>query len=935
MKTNTLLLTCFTLALCAGLSDNRAAAQIIANDDAAAYTSWPSSTNTGFGFGPWVMYNTGGAGGTTGFAGTYLGNGGVVASTNGNYWGSYANSAATAAAEEFRAFSNSLPVNATFKVRWHNTGIGFGTGNVGGFNLRNGDNTNLQTSVSFLNDGSLFSIYYIGGDGDNYAVYDGNGVNPIPISFNTGNSGGLTVEVTLLPNSQYNLLVENAAGTTVLWSTNNQPLAGGGTIDSVALFDFDASGDQNFNDTEIFYLAPQVQNLTPANGTIYAPYDSQLSFAVTSAASTISSNNIQLILNGAAQTGAAWTVTGSGTSSNQVTLNGPLQANLVYNGMIIATDAAGNSSTNTFSFNTWLTEPYNIYVEAADYNYQGGQFVDNFSNPEPNQNYGAFDLLGTQGTDYSVTTEAGEANAYRSGDLPGTEPATDVDHDNFAANGFTAYDLDYNENGNWEDYTRELSNNVTYAVYARMATFGNGATMEFSRMTTPEVSTANQPDAILGTFVAPDLGGTQNWGFVPLTDFSSNPVLINSGGTNTFRITDIGVSGTYNLGYLLFVAVTNNATLRPYISAGFPYPGAAGVNPENPVSFTIANRQTSVNPASIEFFINSNNVTSSLTFSNNAAGTVVSYLPTATNLFPAGNNTATLIFSDGSVLQTDSWQFSVETLPVLPVSWALPLNGNYSRGFSELIAKGDDSSTNIDFPPSVARALAQLAGTLTNSSTGVPYANEALNGGLNIETNTVNYAIDPNFNGLFSPTNPFPAIVPGETNDVAMAADMYVLLSPGVYNFDVYSDDGFEFNALGMSSSTNLVLGAANYGRAPAGTEFSFIVQTNGLYLMQLIYFKAQFNGGGVELYSINETNGAQVLLNDPQTAGSVPVYYSVAPTTLSINRSGTLTWTVPTYSLQSARVVTGPYTTISGAANPYGSAATGTQQYFRLKRTQ
>ena len=58
-------------------------------------------------------------------------------------------------------------------------------------------------------------------------------------------------------------------------------------------------------------------------------------------------------------------------------------------------------------------------------------------------------------------------------------------------------------------------------------------------------------------------------------------------------------------------------------------------------------------------------------------------------------------------------------------------------------------------------------------------------------------------------------------------------------------------------------MGIANYGRAAAGTEFSLIVQTNGLYPMQLIYFKAQLGGGGVELYSINETNGEQALLND------------------------------------------------------------------------
>jgi hypothetical protein len=166
---------------------------------------------------------------------------------------------------------------------------------------------------------------------------------------------------------------------------------------------------------------------------------------------------------------------------------------------------------------------------------------------------------------------------------------------------------------------------------------------------------------------------------------------------------------------------------------------------------------------------------------------------------------------------------------------------------------------------------------------------------------------------------------------------MYVYLSPGAYNFDVYSDDGFEFTAGATPASTNLVLGIANYGRAATGTEFSFIVQTNGLYPMQLIYFKAQLGGGGVELYSISQT-GSQALLNDPQAVGALPVYYLVPLPTLSVSRSGNqlvMTWTNPNYSLQSAPAVTGPYSTISSSASPYRYNITGTQEYFRLIKTQ
>lgn len=932
MKTHTLIISCIA-SLFVGLGMNHASAQIFASDNAGSYSSWGNGSTGGTGFQPWNLYATGNIGGSSGYGGEFLGNGDAIASPGGNYWGMYANQATTAASEAFRGFSNSLPVNATFVIQWHNTGIGNSSGNLGGFSLRNGNNTNLQTSATVVaNDGSLFAFYYIGGGGDNYSVFDGNGANPLPLNFASGNNG-LTVQVTLLPNNMYNLVVENGSGTSVLWSTNNQPLFGSGTIDSVGMFAFDTAGNQNFNGLQIQNLAPQLVNLAPVSGSPYVPTPTNVSFAVVSAASTIQSSGIQLTLNGVVQ---SLTDIGSGTSSNSIVDNTLLQSNVLYNGTIIATDQAGNSSTNNFTFNTWLTAPNNIYIESGDYNYNGGQYFNNFTVSQPNQNYGQFDLLGTNGIDYFIYQPVESTNYYRPPDWPALETNTDVDHDGFAANGFQAYDLCFNRNGQWEDYTRVLSNNVTYAVYARMSGFGGNTTMALARMATPQVSSSNQPDATLGTFVCPQTGGAQNYTLVPLTDFNSNPVLVNYGGTNTFRITDLGSDGSYNLGYIVLVATTNAPTLRPYISGGFPYPSLGGVSPSQGISFNIANRTTSVNPGSIQLYLNGTNVSSSITLSNNAAGTVVGYQLSGSSFLPAGTNSVTTIFSDGSVSLTNSWQFTVETLPILPTAWALPLTGSYARGISEQIAKADDSSASVDFPPSIARAVAQLAGTLTNSTTQVPYANTALNGGVYTETADINYALVPSFNGFFSPTNPFPDVVPGESNDVALAANMYVYLTPGVYNFDVYSDDGFEFTAGPTPTSTNMILGIDNGGRPPSGTEFSFIVTTTGLYPMQMIYFKAQTGGGGVELYSINSATGANILLNDPTNPNAVPVYYpSAAPPPLNISIIGSqaiLTWNGPTFNLQSASALPGPYTTIVGATTGYHYTITGTQQqFFRL----
>jgi hypothetical protein len=938
---------CLLVGLIISFGTDRVSAQIFATDTAAIYNTWTNQENFGTGFKPWMLSTTNSGSGS--FAGFYIGSsddpganqgttGGYI-DTSGKSFGIFANGVGTPAAFAYRGLSNALAPNEIFKVSFLNTYIQ--NNGVMGFALRADSKTNFQNSSIFSDAGTAFACYFQGGSND-YEIVDGRGTNDSGIPFTTT---GFVVEFYQLSGGQYELTILSANGGATLTNYPVATLANSSPILTFVGFNMLSGPNQNayFNSLEqasVSIVPPVISNLSPTNTEAYAGAGTQFSFEANSLFSTVSSNGIVLFLNGVNETNEM-SFAGSGTTNLQVTLNPPLQPNVLYNGTIYAADANGNVSSNNFSFNTWSAETTNIYIEASDYNYNGGGWINNFTTQEPNQDYGLLwlddpPLFGITNIDYYVYNfqATNLSNPYRPGDLVYVEPSSDVDHDEFAANGDIPYDVGYNEPGQWEDYTRELSN-ITYAVYARVSGFGGG-TIAFGRMATPEVSDTNQPGATLGQFVVPNTGGAQDWTFVPLTDFFSNPVLVNFEGTNTFRVTDIGGEGSYNLGYILLVALTNTAPLHPYISSGFPYPGAAGVNPETPVSFTIANATTSVNPASIQLFINSNNVTGGLTLNNNAAGTTVNYQVPISGLLPAGVNYAEAIFSDGSVTVTDSWQFSVETIPTLPGSWALTLTGSYARGFSELIAKGDDGANSADFPPSVARADAQLAGTLTNSSNNQPYPNEALNGGVYNETNTINYTIDAAFPGIFNPTSPFPDLPPGTTNNVALEANMYAYLTPGVYNFDVYSDDGFQFSAGPTPTSTNLVLASADFGRAAAGTEFSFAVTNTGLYPMQLIYFKAQLGGGGVELYSVSQDGTTDILLNDPNTAGSVPIYYlpGGAIPTLSISRSGgqaVLTWNNSNYVLQNAPVVTGPYTTINGSTTGYHYTVIGTQQFFRL----
>jgi hypothetical protein len=861
----------------------RASAQVYAKDDAAGYTNAPggqnygwlynTTTNGGFGFTPWV-YTRGGSG----FQGFFVGNGGQgsLGSTNGNYWGMYANSGGgDNVAVAYRGFTNSMATNTVFKIKWKPLGIGFSSTQMGGFSLRNG-NVNATTNDYWT--GSRLDFYYIGGGSDSYVFYDGNGVNLVGLGFG---SAPFQIEITLLDIDHYRLVIKDGTGANTLTNFDNLPLRGtsGSTIDSVSLYALQTDGNQNFNNLEISstsLVPPDIENILPANGSVYIDaISTNVSFDVLSTFSTISSNGIKLSLNGINQTNL--TFIGSGSVSNHVVLNSALLDNLVYNGVITAQDANGNKATNTFTFNTWRSD--NPFIEAEDYNYSSGGFI-----PPPNSFPDTFNgyagLLGNNGVDYLEYDTFGVTNVYRTGDLPQLETTTDVDHAGYAGFGYTDYNLGFIKRFEFENYTRVMTN-VVYDVYARMAGFGNSPTMLLERLANPTGTSSNQPRASLGTFVCPNTGGPQNWTFVQLKDFFSNPVQIRFAGTNTFRTTSLADDGSYNFNYLIFVPNTNTATLRPYLASGFPFSNANNVGPDQNINFIIANRQNSVNPSTIQVLLNAGNITPSLTLNSNAAGTAVSYQPAYPNLLPAGTNTIQVSFNDGSGSITNQWQFTVATLPIIPVADALPLNQAGLPGFALQIAKAADTASPADFPPTILRAKLHLAGQIIDVNTGLPYPNLALgtNNGFFDEPNTINYEINgtnTSGNATFPNTlTNFPYVPASPTNNfISMAANMYVQLSPGLYTFAARSDDGFMLTASTNFTSTNVTLGVFDAGRADnTPTTFSFIVQAAGLYPMRLIYDQGQF-GGSVELYAV--TANGNILLNDRSNANAINTYRTV-----------------------------------------------------------
>ena len=325
------------------------------NPPGASSQSWTNGMNTGYGWlTPWVMLQTVRNNSQGNYAGFYNGNGSYIATANSSSWGMYANGngvSGTNKAFAARQFP-SLTTGETFKIQWQTKGIASGgtSANRGGFALRNG----MATS-SYLNydTGTRFDFLYEAGGGS-FLIIDGGGTLATGIPFTTN---GLNCEFTLDSNNTYHFVIRSVTNNTVLYVTDGRTLAGSGTIDSVACYDLQCQdGDQNFNRMQIVstsLIPPVILNIQPTNSAFFVNPTNKISFEVTSQASTISSTNVTLLLNGVPQTLAFST-----TSASQqlfATNMTPMVTNTIYGATIIATDANGNSATNSFGFNTYQT----------------------------------------------------------------------------------------------------------------------------------------------------------------------------------------------------------------------------------------------------------------------------------------------------------------------------------------------------------------------------------------------------------------------------------------------------------------------------------------------------------------------------------------------------------------------------------------------------
>jgi hypothetical protein len=222
----------------------------------------------------------------------------------------------------------------------------------------------------------------------------------------------------------------------------------------------------------------------------------------------------------------------------------------------------------------------------------------------------------------------------------------------------------------------------------------------------------------------------------------------------------------------------------------------------------------------------------------------------------------------------------------------------------------------------IARAKAQLNGTLIDPSTGTPYTNSATlgtnaDGSFDIDT-VLNFNDNGTTAGNFPDDQPFPGLDLGPYDWFSTESRLYLDLPAGYQRFGVNSDDGFEVNVIAPEgvSGPPIVLGAFDAGRGADDTPFDFFVQTPGIYCFQVIYFESTGDASS-EFFSVtNFATGGKVLINDPADANAIKSYRVLKPRISSIVQSGSnvvIQWAygIPPFQVQFKNDITGTFSNL------------------------
>jgi len=254
-----------------------------------------------------------------------------------------------------------------------------------------------------------------------------------------------------------------------------------------------------------------------------------------------------------------------------------LEPNSQYNWTLLAWYMPGVSNTMAFSFDTFSLS--NVVIEAEDYNFNGGQFLDqpalivDGTGPVTNAYAGQ---SGVPGVDFYSPGPSPGARYRHDGGI-GTKVSLDYVRPKFVdAGGAAAEIYDYDvfglKAGDYLNYTRTFPTNY-YGVYLRESAVNVTQSTAGLELVTSDRSLPDQATVALGQFQTP--GSDFVLRNVPLVlPGTTKPITLVLGGVQTLRLRQLSAlpaDAVAALNYLVFVPVANGPVLESAPAVGGPY----------------------------------------------------------------------------------------------------------------------------------------------------------------------------------------------------------------------------------------------------------------------------------------------------------------------------------------------------------------------------
>ncbi len=361
--------------------------------------------------------------------------------------------------------------------------------------------------------------------------------------------------------------------------------------------------------------------------------------------------------------------------------------------------------------------------------------------------------------------------------------------------------------------------------------------------------------------------------------------------TNIFAYSP--VSGLFGIGartggfndnhFIDDLAIRTTPAAGPFVKSISPR--GNNVPPDAPILFELQDSGRQVNPDSVKVVFNGIALKST---ASKEVGLTTVQAPRS-GVLPSGSfNQLRIEFADTSVppvTTVGDYEFQVSPYLTIPSIYALGVSSIDTNRIGFTIHTVQ-ARNDANLPATVARAEAQLAGTLIDPLTGQPFKNEAAVGTNPDKSFAEGFVI--NYEQEKIPIGQFldlEAAIPGipgpslHTDNAAMEILTYLALPAGYHKFGVNSDDGFKLTMgpIEARDAFATVVGEFDGQRSAGDTVFSIVTETAGYYPCRLLWFQGR-GGASLEFFSILN-DGTRILINDRSVTNSIRVFREVKPT--------------------------------------------------------